>query len=119
MTDIHDLHILPNQTSIDCIAIYRQEFDKKDLDYTLLLAQLKSSISTHCFMGKYDNSEWMRKRGADYLANPSLFEHAPLTYLCVFLAEIFKKYEQPELADKLTPQILKSALTRLSEFESH
>lgn len=117
MCDIHALHILPKQTTIDSIALYRNEFDKDSFDYTLLLKQLKGSISEHCFMGKYDNAEWMRERGADYLINPSLFAHAPLTYLCIFLAEIFKKYELTELADKLTPKILKSALTRLNEFK--
>ena len=117
MCDIHALHILPSQVAINSIALYRKEFDKEFFDYTLLLKQLKNSISEHCFMGKYDNAEWMRERGADYLINPSLFSHAPLTYLCIFLAEIFKKYELVELVSKLTPQILKSALTRLNEFK--
>ena len=67
-------------------------------------------------MNKHDNAKWMRNCGSDYLTNPKLFCHAPLTYICAFLGELFNSYELEQLEDKLTPQILKCALTRLDQF---
>ena len=119
MCDIHALNILPSQTAIDSIATYRSEFDKDSFDYTQLLNKLKKAFYELNFMCKHDNADWMRERGHDYLSNPKLFGHAPLTYLCAFLGEIFKTYDLPELLEKVTPQILKCALTRLEEFKLH
>ena len=116
MSDVHALHTLPSQEAINSIATYRLEFEKESFDYKRLLSKLKKAIYELNFMCKHDNADWLRDRGADYLANPKLFYQAPLTYLCAFLGEIFKKYDLPELQDKLTPKILKCALTRLEEF---
>lgn len=116
MSDIHALNILPSQAAIDSIATYCVEFDKEPLNYTQLLSRLKNTFYELRFMCKYDNANWMREKGHDYLNNPKLFSHAPLTYLCIFLGEIFKTYDLPELQEKMTPYILKCALTRLQEF---
>lgn len=116
MADIHALHSLPSQAAINSIAIYRFEFDRNPFNYTLLLKKLQKTFTELNFMNTQDNAIWMRERGGDYLSNPKLFCQAPLTYLCAFLGEIFKQYDLPELQEKLTPRILKSALTRLAEF---
>ena len=117
MCNIHAIEIIPSQAAIDSIAIYRSEFDNDPFDYNALLVKLKNVIQELGFMQKYDNAEWMQKRGSDYLANPKLFCNAPLTYLCAFLGELFNSYELETLQEKLTPQILKCALTRLEQFK--
>ena len=117
MCNIHAIEIIPSQAAIDSIAIYRSEFDNESFDYNALLVKLKNVIHELGFMQKYDNAEWMQKRGSDYLANPKLFCNAPLTYLCAFLGELFNSYELDSLQEKLTPQILKCALTRLDQFK--
>ncbi|MCG6201579.1 hypothetical protein [Psychromonas antarctica] len=119
MSDIHELNSLPSQAAIDSIAIYRLEFDKDTLNYPQLLSSLKKACHELNFMSKQNNKRWMREKGHDYLNNPTLFDQTPLTYLCVFLGEIFKTYDLPELQEKLTPQILKCALTRLQVFRLH
>ena len=116
MCDIHAIEIIPSQAAIDSIAIYRTEFDNKSFNYKKLLKKMKKVIHELKFMKKHDNAKWMRNCGSDYLANPKLFCHAPLTYICAFLGELFNSYELEQLEDKLTPQILKCALTRLDQF---
>lgn len=117
MCNIHAIEIIPSQASIDLIAIYRAEFDKESLDYKELLGTLKNVIHELGFMEAHDNADWLQKRGTDYLSNPKLFCNAPLTYICAFLGELFNTYELEELEEKLTPQILECALTRLEKFK--
>jgi hypothetical protein len=117
MCNIHAIEIVPSQEAIDSIAIYRKEFDKDTFDYNELLGKLKNVIHELGFMKKHDNATWMQQRGSDYLSNPKLFSNAPLTYLCAFLGELFNTYKIEELQDKLTPQILECALTRLEQFK--
>ncbi|WP_028863177.1 hypothetical protein [Psychromonas aquimarina] len=119
MSNIHALNILPSQEVIDSIANYHAEFDDISFDYTQLLIKLKNEIYKLNFMVKHDNADWMQRRGSDYLTNPKLFAHAPLTYICAFIGELFKKYSLEELLEKLTPQILKSVLARLNDFKLH
>ncbi len=116
MCNIHAIEIIPSQKAIDSIAIYRTEFDNESFDYKELLSKLKNVIHELSFMKTHDNTEWMQQRGSDYLTNPKLFCNAPLTYLCAFLGELFNKYDLDELQEKLTPQILQCALTRLEDF---
>ncbi|MCP4321202.1 MAG: hypothetical protein GY951_11835 [Psychromonas sp.] len=116
MCNIHAVEIIPSQTAIDSIAFYQTEFDNESFDYNELLSKLKNVIHDLGFMKHHDNTEWMQKRGSDYLTNPKLFCNAPLTYICAFLGELFNKNELNELHEKLTPQILKCALTRLKQF---
>jgi len=118
MCNIHAMEIIPSQASINSIALYRDEFDNKELNYNELLGRLKSVIQQQAFMKEHDTTEWMQMRGIDYLANPKLFCHAPLTHLCAFLGELFNSYELQELQDKLSPEILECALTRLGQFKS-
>lgn len=117
MDNLHALNTLPSQGAINSIATYRLEFEKESLDYKKLLSKLNKAISDLKFMYDHDNSDWLRNIGSDYLSNPTLFAQAPLTYLCVFLSEIFKKYDLPELQEKLSPTILESVLIRFEEFK--
>jgi len=117
MCDIHASNIIPSQVAINSIATYRTEFDNELLDYNKLLHKLQTVIHEQGFMKTHDNADWMLQRGNDYLANPKLFANAPLTYLCAFLGELFNSYKVEELQEKLTPQILKCALTRLEQFK--
>ena len=119
MSDVHQLNDLPSQSAIDLIANYRTEFDNPIFDYPLLLSKLKLDISKLEFMVQQDNKVWMTRRGNDYLENPKLFDHAPLTYLCAFLGEVFKEEDLNELQQKISPEILENALTRLYEFKLH
>ncbi|MEH6451718.1 MAG: hypothetical protein V7782_01640 [Psychromonas sp.] len=119
MSNIHSINGLPSQSAIDLIASYRAEFEKTTYDYALLLSKLKQDILKLEFMCQQDNQIWMMRRGRDYLDNPKLFNHAPLTYICVFLGEIFKEEDLNELEEKLTPEILENALIRLYEFKLH
>ena len=117
MCNIHAIEIIPSQIAINSIATYRSEFDNNELNYNDLLIELKSIILQQKFMQDHDTTEWMRKRGVDYLSNPKLFCNAPLTHLCAFLGELFNTYELEELQKKLSPEILECALTRLSRFK--
>lgn len=117
MCNIHAMEIIPSQVAINSIAHYRDEFDNNDVDYPLLLANLKRAITEQAFMQNHDTSEWMQQRGVDYLSNPKLFCNAPLTHLCAFLGTLFNSYELDDLHDKLSPEILKCALTRLEQFK--
>ena len=117
MNNVHALNTLPSQGAINSIATYRLEFEKESLDYEKLLTKLNNAMNELKFMCDHDNSNWLHHIGSDYLSNPTLFAQAPLTYLCAFLSEIFKKYELPELQEKLSPVILKSILIRFGEFK--
>lgn len=117
MCNVHAMEIIPSQASINTISTYRAKFDNEKLDYAQLLKQLKTVIHEQGFMEDHDTTEWMLHRGTDYLSNPKLFCNAPLTYLCAFLGHLFKTYELEELEQKLSPEILKCALTRLQEFK--
>jgi len=117
MCNIHAMEIIPNQQSINVIALYREEFDNKSLNYHGLLVELKEVIDELDFMKGHNTTEWMQTRGVDYLSNPKLFCNAPLTCLCAFLGELFNRYDLDALYEKLSPQILKCALTRLAEFK--
>ena len=119
MSDVHQLSDLPSQSAIDLIATYRTEFDDPTFDYPLLLNRLKQDISKLEFMYQHDNKIWMMRRGKDYLENPKLFDHAPLTYLCAFLGEVFKEEDLNKLQKKLSPETLENALTRLYKFKLH
>lgn len=117
MCNIHAMEIIPSQTSINLIAVYRAEFDNEYLNYHELLENLQDIIHEQGFMDTHDTAEWMQQRGIDYLINPKLFCNAPLTYICAFLGDLFNSNELEYLERKLSPQILKSALTRLEQFK--
>jgi hypothetical protein len=112
------MEIIPSQVAINSIALYYKEFDNNERNYNELLELLKVVILQQNFMQKHDTTEWMQTRGIDYLSNPKLFCHAPLTCLCAFLGELFTTYNVKELQEKLPPEILKCALVRLSQFKS-
>ncbi|WP_413700668.1 hypothetical protein ACLKMH_01975 [Psychromonas sp. KJ10-10] len=117
MCNIHAIEIIPNQATINSIAAYRSEFDDESIDYKALLMKLKRIINELGFMKNEDTEQWMQQRGGDYLANPKLFCNAPLTCICAFLGELFNHYEIDSLQQKLSPQILECALTRLEQFK--
>lgn len=117
MCNIHAIEIIPNQAVINSIAAYRSEFDDESIDFKLLLMKLKRIIHELGFMENEDTEQWMQQCGGDYLANPKLFYNAPLTCICAFLGELFNHYEIEALQDKLSPQILEEALTRLEKFK--
>ena len=117
MSDLHTLHILPSQTAINSIADYRLEFEKPLFDYKKLLCDLKKALYELHFMYKYDHADWLRIRGIDYLANPKLFAHAPLTYLCAFLSEVFKHNKLSQIEKKISPSVFEAILKRLNEFK--
>ncbi|MGJ8582170.1 MAG: hypothetical protein ACSHWR_07660, partial [Psychromonas sp.] len=91
MSNIHHINNLPKQATINLIASYKVDFEKDYFNYHQLLEKLQGVILKGHFMDQEDNAAWMSHRGHDYLANPKLFAHAPLTYLCAFLSETFKK----------------------------
>lgn len=117
MSNIHQLEILPEKHAINLIASYSQEFEQDSFNYHQLLIKLHNAITHTEFMHSEDNSFWMRHRGCDYLSNPKLFKNAPLTYLCAFLAELFKQLQLQEIARKIPPNILQAALNRLHDFK--
>lgn len=119
MSNIHSVNGLPSQSAIDLIASFRAEFEDPSFDYPLILSKLKQEISSLQFMYQQDNQIWMMRRGKDYLDNPKLFSHAPLTYLCTFLGEVFKEEDLTQLEEKLSPVALENALIRLYEFKLH
>lgn len=118
MCNIYAIEIIPSQVAINSIAHYYTEFDNNERNYNELLEQLRDIIQQQSFMQEHDTTEWMQTRGIDYLANPKLFCNAPLTCLCAFLGELFTTYNVKELQEKLPPEILKCALTRLTQFKS-
>lgn len=117
MSNLHQLDILPEQSTINLIASYSVEFEHDGFNYHQLLEKLDLAISCNHFMDKEDNAVWMNYEGNDYLSNPKLFAHAPLTYLCAFLSETFKQSEVNEIETKISPSTLQALLTRLNDFK--
>jgi hypothetical protein len=119
MQDIHSLNHLPSQYAIDSIANYQSELKNDYLSYMQLLEKIKKDIHKLGFTPEDDNQMWMLRRGNDYLTNPKLFKHAPLSYICILLCEVFKEDNLDELAMKLPAPILNQLLTRFNAFKLH
>ncbi|MFT6925432.1 MAG: hypothetical protein ACJAZP_001012 [Psychromonas sp.] len=119
MQNIHSLKHLPSQYAIDLIADYQDQLKQNNLNYQHLLGKLKKDLNRLGFMPNADNQVWMSTRGNDYLTNPRLFNHAPLTCICTVLSEVFKEDDLNELAEQLPKTVLKQALLRLNEFKLH
>ena len=119
MQDIHSFNHFPSQYAIDSIANYQSELKNDYLNYMQLLEKIKKDIHKLGFTPENDNQIWMLRRGNDYLANPKLFKHAPLNYICILLSEVFKEDNLDELAIKLPAPILNQLLTRLNTFKLH
>lgn len=117
MGNIHQLNILPKQTTINLIASYSNEFERENFDYHQLLEKLHNAMIRSHFMEQQDNTAWMNHQGHDYLANPKLFTHAPLTCSCVVLSEIFKHNKLNDIERKIEPNTLKAVLNRLNDFK--
>ncbi|RBW42835.1 hypothetical protein DS885_14510 [Psychromonas sp. B3M02] len=117
MSNIHQLNNLPKQDTINLIASYKVDFESDYFDYHQLLEKLQEVILRGHFMDQEDNAAWMSHRGNDYLSNPKLFAHAPLTYLCAFLSEIFKKKSLTEIEKSVAPIVFNEVLTRLNDFK--
>jgi len=117
MNDIHQLNSLPEKTTLDLLTSYGIAFEDKNCDYHQLLKKLQSTIMKGQFMDQQDNAAWMNHRGNDYLANPKLFSHAPLTYLCAFLSELFKKNSVKQIEKNVSPEVFKAVLKRLENFK--
>jgi len=117
MDNIHQLNTLPEQKTINLIASYSNDFERENFDYHQLLEKLNNAILLSHFMEQQDNSAWMSHRGNDYLANPKLFAHAPLTYLCAFLSEIFRHNKLNEIERNIEANTFKTVLKRLNDFK--
>ncbi|MEG3754861.1 hypothetical protein [Psychromonas arctica] len=117
MSNIHQLNNLPKQATINLIASYKGDFESDYFDYHQLLEKLQSVILRGHFMDQEDNAAWMSHRGCDYLSNPKLFAHAPLTYLCAFLSETFKKNSLNDIEKTVAPAVFNAVLTRLNDFK--
>lgn len=117
MTNIHHLDTLPSQNTINLIASYSQEFDNKRFNYQQLLTKIHATIVCNHFMEQQDNARWMIHQGNDYINNPMLFRNAPLTYICAFLSELFKRGKVKDIEKKISPNIIKAALKRLTDFK--
>ena len=117
MSNLHQLDIIPEKSTINLMATYTADFEDDSFNYHQLLRKLKNTMLICHFMDKEDNAAWMRHQGYDYLSNPKLFSHAPLTYLCAFLSEIFKQLNITDIMKKIPPNTFKAALKRLSEFK--
>lgn len=119
MHNIHSLTILPKQHTINLIADISGDFSKPQINLQDLLIKLKKSIIDSQFMQGYSDAVWMAKRGADFLANPKLFAYAPLTYICVFLGELFNNFEIKEIQERIPKEVIHYALIRLNDFKIH
>ncbi|WP_417697398.1 hypothetical protein [Psychromonas sp.] len=117
MSNIHQLNNLPKQATINLIASYKGDFENGCFDYCQLLEKLQDVILRGHFMDQEDNAAWMMHRGHDYLSNPKLFAHAPLTYLCAFLSETFKKNSLNEIERSIPSAVFSAILTRLNDFK--
>ena len=116
MGNLHQLDILPEQSTINLLASYSLEFECESFNYRQLLEKLNTTILRNNFMDQEDNAAWMNHEGNDYLRNPKLFANAPLTYLCAFLSESFKHPELHDIERKISPTTLKALLKRLNDF---
>ncbi|TEW53885.1 hypothetical protein E2R68_10360 [Psychromonas sp. RZ22] len=117
MSNLYDLDILPPQNTINLIASYSKYFERESFNYPLLLEKLNATMLSSHFMEKQDNAAWMNHQGSDYIGNPKLFAHAPLTYLCAFLSEVFKQRQVKDIEKRIPPKIFRAALKRLNEFK--
>lgn len=122
MGSIHNLTILPEQQVINSVAELRREFNSDSFHLPVFLTKLKETIIESEFISSQNNgdwmSNWMSKRGPDFLANPKLFACAPLTYICVFLREIFHNFEVKEIQEQIPQKVIEHALARLDDFKS-
>lgn len=119
MSNIHTTDILPGQESINAVAAFSAEFNTKELDLTALLTSVKETIQETKFMDAQDNGCWMATCGCDFIANPTLFSCAPLTYICVFLGELFNNFEVEEIQEKASSLVIERALLRLNAFKTN
>ena len=117
VTDIHSIHMLPEQTLINSVANFSDDFTEKDFDYSKLIEKLQVTISSNDFMTEQDNSNWARARSNDYFYNPKLFAYAPLTYVCVFLSELCKNSDANKISANCPAAVLQQALLRLKYFK--
>lgn len=117
MHNIHNVAILPKQQVINSMAAFSQEFNTQPFNFTLFLNKLKQAFSDAKFMSGQNNALWMSKRGGDFLANPKLFVAAPLTYICVFLSELFNRYKIDEIEENIPKNVMQQALLRLNDFK--
>jgi hypothetical protein len=117
MQNIHKISNLPNQKTINSIALLGEKFTSQQLEFPHLLVQLEALIKESKFMRDHDNSLWMTKRGRDFFNNPKLFAQAPLTYVCAFLSELFKSREKEETLAEIPETVLQQALIRLQDFK--
>jgi len=119
MHNIHKISNLPNQHTINSIALLGHQFTSQKLQFDHLLVKLEALFVDSKFMVGRDNSLWMAKRGRDFFNNPNLFSQAPLTYVCAFLSELFKNTEIDEIELRVEPLVLFQALKRLQDFMLH
>ncbi|MCG6200920.1 hypothetical protein [Psychromonas antarctica] len=117
MSNIHTTNILPNQKTINSLAALSATFKAKQSDTTALLTHLKETILETKFMDTHDDPIWMATCGCDFIANPKLFAVAPLTYICVFLGELFNNLEIDEIQERVSFQVIEQALLRLTAFK--
>jgi hypothetical protein len=117
MSDIHQLNNLPKKSTINLITFYGAEFEHSRCNYHQLLAKLQNTILAGQFMDQEDNAAWMNHSGIDYLVNPKLFAHAPLTYLCAFLSETFKKKSLKQIERNIPPNVFQAIIKRLHDFK--
>ncbi len=118
MQDIHQLAILPNQKAINSVAALSKLFSANQFEFSTLLSMFKHAVLSSGFMSGQDNSEWMATRGCNYIANPKLFATAPLTYVCVFIGELFNKLELEEIQQRVSAAVIENVLLRLANFKS-
>jgi hypothetical protein len=116
MTNIHTLKFLPSTQVIQTISAFSEELEDDRFDFKETLISLKETVLKHGFMNNQDHSIWAVTRGVDYFDNPKLFAQAPLTYVCAFISEIFKRFEIEEIYKRLPKIVLKQALSRLAFF---
>lgn len=116
MPKIHSLHILPEQSLIDSVASYGEEFSKESFNYCTVVNQINNLIKNNDFMTTQDHADWAKTRGKDYLYNPKLFVYAPLTYVCAFISELFKTFTVDKILAVCPEHVLHQALLRMKTF---
>jgi len=119
MQNIHKISNLPNQKTINSIALLGNKFLSQQIEFPHLIIQLEALIQESKFMLEHDNSLWMLKRGRDFFNNPKLFAQAPLTYICAFLSELFKNQQEGKMQLETSQPALHQALIRLQDFKLH
>lgn len=119
MKNIHKTSILPTEQTIKAVAELSHEFSSKQFEKKELLAHLQAKVVETQFMNEQDHAIWMAVRGADFMANPKLFEVAPLTYACAFLGELFNNNALEEIDEKVPQEVIELVLLRLKSFTIH